>query len=172
MKTLALLAFLVTLVACTPAPAPIADTREADAAAIRATEEAWKAAWSTKVADDITTYWAENATLMAPGVPTVKGAAAIKPVIAELVADSNFSLSLQTVTVEASRGGDFGYTQGTYTVTATDPATKKAVTEKGKYLTLFEKQADGSWKCVQDIWNADGPATPVEAAGKIDRLPT
>ncbi|HET9359126.1 MAG TPA: DUF4440 domain-containing protein [Vicinamibacterales bacterium] len=166
MKTLAALTFLVTLAACTQAPAPVADTREADAAAIRATEEAWKAAWSTKVADNITPYWAENATLMAPGLPAVKGSAAIKPVIAELVADPNFSLSLQTVTVEASRGGDFGYTQGTYTVTATDPATKKAVTEKGKYLTLYMKQPDGSWKSVQDIWNADGPATPVEAVGK------
>jgi ketosteroid isomerase-like protein len=156
----------VALVACTSAPAPIADTREADAAAIRATEVAWKAAWSTKVADNITPYWAEDATVMAPGIPTVKGADAIKKVIGELVSDPNFALTLQTVTVEASRGGDYGYTQGTYAVTATDPATKKAVTEKGKYLTLYMKQPDGSWKSVQDIWNADGPATPVEAVGK------
>jgi ketosteroid isomerase-like protein len=166
MKTLAPLTFLMTLVACTPAPAPIVDTREADVAAIRATEEAWKAAWSTKIADNITPFWAEDATVMAPGMPTVKGAADIKTVIGGLVADPNFSLSLQTVTVEASKGGDFGYAQGAYTVTATDPATKKAVTEKGKYLVLYEKQPDGSWKAVQDVWNADGPATPVEAAGK------
>jgi ketosteroid isomerase-like protein len=166
MKTLAPLTFLVTLAACTPAPSPIADTREADLAAIRQTEEAWKAAWSTKVADRITPYWAEDATVMAPGVPTVKGADAIKKVIGELVGDPNFALSLQTVTVDASRGGDFGYAQGTYAVTATDPATKKAVTERGKYLVLYKKQPDGSWKSVQDIWNADGPATPVEPAGK------
>jgi ketosteroid isomerase-like protein len=166
MKTLVPLALLVSLVACTQAPAPAADTRAADTAAIRETEEAWKAAWATKIADNITPYWAEDATVMAPGMPTVKGAAAIRTVIGELVSDANFALTLQTVIVDASRGGDFGYTQGTYAVTATDPATKKAVTEKGKYLTLYEKQPDGSWKSVQDIWNADGPATPVEAAGK------
>jgi ketosteroid isomerase-like protein len=166
MKAVVPLTLLVSLVSCTPAPAPVADTREADVAAIRQTEEAWKAAWSTKVAENITPYWAEDATLMAPGVATVKGADAIKKVIGELVVDPNFALSLETVTVDASRGGDFGYAQGTYTVTATDPAAKKAVTEKGKYLVLYEKQPDGSWKAVQDIWNADGPATPVEPTGK------
>jgi ketosteroid isomerase-like protein len=163
MKVLAPLALLVSLVACTPAPAPVADTREADIAAIRQTEEAWNAAWSTKVADNITPYWAEDATLMAPGVPTVKGGDAIRKVVGQLLGDPNFSLSLQIVAVDASRGGDFGYVQGTYTVTATDPAAGKAVTEKGKYLVLYKKQPDESWKCVQYIWNADGP-TPVEPA--------
>jgi ketosteroid isomerase-like protein len=61
--------------------------------------------------------------------------------------------------VEVSRSGDLGYTRGTYMLTATDPASKKAVTEKGRFVTIFRKQADGSWKAVQDINNADAPAT-------------
>jgi hypothetical protein len=31
-------------------------------------------------------------------------------------------------------------------MTMTDPKTKKAVTEKGKYVTAYKKQADGSGK--------------------------
>ena len=32
------------------------------------------------------------------------------------------------------------------------------LTEKGKYATVFKKQADGSWRAVADINNADAPA--------------
>jgi ketosteroid isomerase-like protein len=36
---------------------------------------------------------------------------------------------------------------------------KKAVTEKGRFVTVFRKEADGSWKAVQQINNAEAPAT-------------
>jgi len=65
---------------------------------------------------------------------------------------------MQPVQVEVSRGGDLGYARGTYELTATDPANKKAATEKGRFVTIFRKEADGSWKAVQDINNAEAPA--------------
>jgi hypothetical protein len=43
--------------------------------------------------------------------------------------------------VEVSRSGDLGYTRGTYVLTATDPASKKVVTEKGQFITIFRKEA-------------------------------
>jgi ketosteroid isomerase-like protein len=42
-------------------------------------------------------------------------------------------------------------------MTVTDPATKAATTEKGKYLTVYRKQADGSWKAVEDTFMSDAP---------------
>jgi len=30
-------------------------------------------------------------------------------------------------------------------------------TEKGKYLTVWKKQADGSWKVIEDMFNSDLP---------------
>jgi ketosteroid isomerase-like protein len=32
------------------------------------------------------------------------------------------------------------------------------VLERGKYLSVWKKQSDGSWKCVADTWNSDLPA--------------
>jgi ketosteroid isomerase-like protein len=29
------------------------------------------------------------------------------------------------------------------------------VTDKGKYLTIYAKQADGSWKAIADTFNSD-----------------
>jgi ketosteroid isomerase-like protein len=77
----------------------------------------------------------------------------------EALADPNWSLTLQPVQVEVSKGGDLGYTRGTYVLTATDPASKKAGTEKGRFVAIFRKEADGAWKAVQDINNPEAPAT-------------
>ena len=49
-------------------------------------------------------------------------------------------------------------------MTMTDPKIKKTLTEKGKYLTLYARQMDGSWKIVEDISNADAPAAEAVAA--------
>jgi ketosteroid isomerase-like protein len=57
----------------------------------------------------------------------------------------------------ASKGGDMAYSQGTYTMTVTNPKTKKPMTHKGKYLTVYTKQTDGSWKVVAHAFNSDSP---------------
>ena len=59
-----------------------------------------------------------------------------------------------------NHGGDLAYMQGHYTVTATDGKTKKKVTEKGKYVTVYKKQVDGTWKAIEDINNEDATPAP------------
>jgi ketosteroid isomerase-like protein len=95
---------------------------------------------------------------MVPNSPMMTGKDDIGKAIKDALADPNWSLALQPVQVEVSRGGDLGYTRGTYVLTATDPASKKAVTEKGRFVTIFRKEARGSWKAVQHINNAEAPA--------------
>ena len=34
----------------------------------------------------------------------------------------------------------------------------KPVTDRGKYVEAWKKQADGAWKVVEDIYNSDLPA--------------
>jgi len=62
--------------------------------------------------------------------------------------------------VEVSKGGDLAYARGTYVNSANDMKTKKSISEKGRLLTVFRKEADGSWKAVQDMNNAQAPAEP------------
>ena len=45
-------------------------------------------------------------------------------------------------------------------MTYTEPKTGMTLIEKGKYVTVYQKQPDGTWKAVEDIDNADGPALP------------
>jgi ketosteroid isomerase-like protein len=67
------------------------------------------------------------------------------------------AVGLQSTRAMASKGGDMVYLQGAYTMTMTDSKTKKPMTDKGKYLTIFSKQPDGSWKAIADTFNSDSP---------------
>ncbi len=59
--------------------------------------------------------------------------------------------------MEVANSGDLAYVSGTFEETATD-ASGRPVKDHGKYVEVFKKQADGTWKVVADIWNSDLPA--------------
>ncbi len=145
-------------VGCANAPAPAPpDTRAADVQAVKDVEAAWVKDAAAKDADKWASYFAEDGSGLYPGAGILNGKAAIKAAIAPLLADPNFSLTFQSTRAMASKGGDMVYSQGTYTMTMTNPKTKKPMTDKGKYLTVYVKQADGSWKAVADTFNSDSP---------------
>jgi ketosteroid isomerase-like protein len=48
-------------------------------------------------------------------------------------------------------------------MTTTDKATNKPVDSSGSYLTVWQKQSDGSWKAVEDFVTP-GPAPAATAA--------
>ena len=150
------LGFLI-LAGCSQSPAP--DNREAEAKALREGEvAAFVKDWGGKDAERIAAHFTDDGNLIVPNVPVMTGKDAIAKGMKDALADPNWSLALQAVQVEASRGGDLGYTRGTYVLTATDPGSKKVATEKGRFVAIFRKQADGSWKAVQDINNAETSA--------------
>jgi uncharacterized protein (TIGR02246 family) len=154
-------AALLFLTACTaPPPPPPPDTRAADEKAIRDQETAAAQAWNAKDLDKILALYADDATLMLPNAPAVAGKTAMTPLLKGALADRNFALTIQNISVEASKGGDLGFVRGTYVVNATDLKTKKATMEKGNYVIVYKKQADGSWKIAADTAIPEAPAAP------------
>lgn len=67
------------------------------------------------------------------------------------------SLSWTPMYVEAAKSGDLAYILGSYTMT-TKAAKGTPATDRGKYLAVWKKQPDGSWKIEADMWNSDLPA--------------
>lgn len=153
-------AMVLSAVGCsnTPAPAPAApDTRTADVQAVKDVEAAWMKDAASKDPDKWASYFTEDGDGLYPGGPMLKGKAAIRAGIAPIMADPNFTLSFQSTRAMASKGGDMVYSEGSYTMTMTGPKTKKPMTDKGKFLTVYTKQADGSWKAIADTFNSDSP---------------
>lgn len=154
---IACLMLAVVAVGCSSAPASPPDTRVADVQAVKDLEATAAKSANLKDADKWAGFFTEDASGLFPGAGILNGRAAIKAAIAPLFADPNFSLSLHSTRAMASKGGDMVYLQGTYIMTITGPKTKNSVTDKGKYLTIFTKQPDGSWKAVADTFNSDSP---------------
>jgi len=117
-------------------------------AAIKAVEADMLAAFKAKDAAKLTSHYASDAVLAVPE-RTVKGGDAIAKANAEDLKDPAFSLDFTNERTDAA--GDLAYTTGSFKVSYTDSKTKKVVNGQGTYVTVFKKQADGSWKVVADI---------------------
>jgi uncharacterized protein (TIGR02246 family) len=152
--SLLLLAFTV---ACTQAPPPPPDTHDADVQSLKDAEAGWAKAVAAKDFEKGVGYYADDASMLIANAPAINGKDAIRAAMKPMYDDPNFALAFQASRVEVAKSADLGYTQGTYTLTITDPKTKKPVTDKGKYLTTYKKQADGTWKAVGDMVSSDIP---------------
>ena len=73
----------------------------------------------------------DDAILMVPGMPSMKGKDAIRTALKEFIADPNMSLTFTSASAEVAKSGDITYTQGFFTIVQSDMKTKKPVTEKG-----------------------------------------
>ena len=134
-----------------PQPAP--DTATDNEDAIRKADIAWSAAAGQL--ETHLSYFLDDATVMASNEPIISGKEAIRTKLAELHGMPGFSVKWHPDKVEAS--GNLGYSIGKYTLTMNDD-TGNPVTDYGKYLTIWKKQKDGSWKVSADMFNSDLPA--------------
>lgn len=140
-----------------PEPQSTADTRPADEAALRKLEDEWSKAAGDKDLAKTVSYYSDDALVMPSNAPTANTKDAVRKVWSDTLTSPGFSGGWKTTKAEVARSGDIGYTSGTYEFTMND-ASGKPATDRGKYVAVWKKQADGSWKCTVDIWNSDLPA--------------
>src|SRR5437660_7905312 len=88
--------------------------------------------------------------VMPPNAPSATTKEAIRKIWKDLLTDANISWKRKNV--EVTQSGDPAFSSGTYEVTLNYP-TGTPVNDRGKYLEVWKKQADGKWKCVADAWN-------------------
>jgi uncharacterized protein (TIGR02246 family) len=145
-------ALALTLTACNKPP----DTHDADVKALQDNEAQWNADYASKDLEKIVAYYADDAVLMSPGGPPSTGKDAIHTALKQMVADPALSLKFQPSRVIVASSGDIAFTQGSYTLTITDP-TGKVINDHGSYVTTYRKQPDGAWKAVADIATSEVP---------------
>jgi len=142
---------LALLSGCNTAPPAPAVDLAAEQAKIREAEAANMKSWAAKDVEGLLSFYADDATLMTPGMAAMKGKDAMRPALKMLLADPNLKLEFSAQRIEVGKAGDVAFSQGTYQMTLVDAKRKKPVTDKGSYVTGYRKQADGSWKAVSDI---------------------
>ncbi len=108
-------------------------------------------------ADGYASFVTEDAVLLPPNGARVDGRDAVRALILSYTQAEEFSITWEATRVEVSAAGDLAYSMGTYEYSLKG-AEGDPVSDKGKSVDIWKKQADGSWKVTVVIWNSDGPA--------------
>jgi ketosteroid isomerase-like protein len=153
------LAGLLLVFGCNRTQQPPAATQAADEAAVRQTDENWSKAAQSKKVDDWVAFYSDDAVILPPNEKKASGKEDVRKDIGELMMLPSLALSWTPAKVEVARSGDLAYTQGSYQMSYAD-SHGKPMTDQGKTLEIWKKQADGSWKCVADMWSSDLPGVP------------
>ena len=116
--------------------------------------------WSKSAAADSVektlSYWADDAVVMSPGQAPLKGKKAIREMVESSFKIPGFKISWEPLSVSVSLSGDMAYMLEQNQITLND-SLGRPVTEFNKGVTIWRKEADGSWKNIVDMWNADTP---------------
>jgi ketosteroid isomerase-like protein len=148
-SVLSILLVSVIFFSCQTPQTNVSDVRkiieEANAVQIKSFE--------TKDVQNMTTNYAEDAVVCPQNGPMVTGKENIAAFFNEMLSMMK-EMSFASTKFDAS--GDIAYEVGTYSGVWDMPG-MGAVDDKGKYVSVWKKQADGTWKIVVDIFNTDMP---------------
>jgi ketosteroid isomerase-like protein len=146
-------------IACSsPPPQPVAQVPPpVDPAAIekqiRSLDADWSHAANLGDVETSISYYADDGILLEPNAPIVSGKVAFRKSWTALIIGPAFvSLTFAPTKITVAQAGDMAWDVGTYELTTKDK-TGKTSTDVGKYLEVWQKQVDGSWKAAADIYN-------------------
>ena len=168
MKQICLAVFVLSAVACAPKPAETAtDTATHQMAAVPDRAEVQRGIDSAleRFRDGIqssdtakmNTVFAADAVVLPPNAPLARGLAAIGQMNAGMLAAFTFT-DVKFKTLDLMVTSDYSVETGTYEMTM-KPKTGATMKDVGKYLSVWQKQSDGSWKLVRDMWSSDKAMT-------------
>lgn len=135
-------------------PTPDTSTLATEAAAVHAQAQAWSEAIEDKNLERTLSFYAEDATYLPAGRPSVSTPAKRRALWIADLSLPGFAAHEVTTRIEVARSGDLAYQLGTYTLTLPGPDGQPAVST-GKFVVVWKKQDNGIWKAIVDIDNGD-----------------
>jgi uncharacterized protein (TIGR02246 family) len=103
----------------------------------------------------VAAIFADDVLVMMPNQPAQRGIDAARKSFASMFTPSTvkqFDIKTEDVAV----GGDLAVETGSYEMTLQPPGGRE-MKDKGKYITVWKRQPDGSWKIIRDMVNSDLP---------------
>jgi ketosteroid isomerase-like protein len=127
-----------------------------DKAAVDAVRNQEMSALNSGVVDSMIVVYSDDIVMMPPNEAAVTGSAALRTWIDTTFKQVTMTGRYISSSVEVS--GDLAVDHYTAELTVTPKAAGATpMTESIKGLHVLRRQADGSWKITQDIWNSDAP---------------
>ncbi len=145
MKPLTLI-MLMTLISCNQQNL---DTKAEGEKLMQLSRE-WSRAAVARDTEKTLSYWADDAVVISPGDSEVRGKDALRKMVEGGFKNPGFQISWEPKTANISKSGDLGYLIEETRITVPD-STGKPVTTRYNSVTIWKKQADGSWKDAVDM---------------------
>ena len=136
---------------------------KADISAINNNIELYTSSMNAGDLDRWISLWADDAIQMAPDAPAVIGKEQIRAKYESIFPLFIFKMSIANEEVKIS--GDLACSHGNYTVSMTPKAGGETIMIDGKYLSIEERQADGSWKIIRSCFNDNAPPKEAKLEG-------
>ncbi len=104
----------------------------------------------------VVAYYAADAQVLPPNAPRMQGHSQIRALFQGMLDAGAGDVTLETNQLHVE--GGLGYGVGTYTYVIRQPG-QEPVRDSGKYVLVYRRQADGSWKVAVDAFSSDLPAS-------------
>ncbi len=127
---------------------------EGDKAAIVKLQQQWEAAFKNRDAAALANLFTEDCVRMPDGATTTIGRQALEAAYRkefDAIWKKKFDASIKTDEVVVS--GDYGFARGTDTLTEEENG--KRSQETGKWMAVYRRQPDGSWKYFWSTYNSN-----------------
>ena len=143
-------AFLIFILSCSNENK--VDLKAEEAALVKA-DSMWSALSAEgRDVDKVVSYWTDDAVVLPPGQPMVKGKEALRKFVEESFKIPGFSISWKSSDIHFSPDGKLAYMYGE-NLTSMNDSTGNKISIPGRGYSIWRKEADGNWKCVVDIFN-------------------
>jgi len=119
---------------------------------IRKTGDEWATYWNRGEVDKLVGLYADEAVYLPPHHAALHGRAAIREYLKAPLHHGYTDLKFEVTYIKQT--GDLAYDVGTYTMNVPHDGSKRQ--DQGKYLTVWQKHANG-WHIVADAWSSDLP---------------
>ena len=138
---------ILVLIACTNQKI----YQQVEAEKLNLSREWAKSAASAENLEKTLSYWAEDATIISRGQPTIKGSEAIRKMIEGSYKIPGFEITWEPKEAFVSESGDLGYIIANNSYIKMKDSLGNVITINRSGIEIWKKQKDGSWKNAIDM---------------------
>ena len=132
---------------------------------LRDLDAQWSKAAAAKDLEQTVGFYSNDAIVLPPNATSAATKETVRNVWKDVLAAPGLVISWRPSKVKLGHNGAMAWVSGAYELTMNDVG-GKPINDRGKYLEVWEKQADGNWKCAADMWNSDLAVSPPANAEK------
>ncbi|UCH65080.1 MAG: SgcJ/EcaC family oxidoreductase [Ignavibacterium sp.] len=129
---------------------------EADVEALKEENRKYDDAYNSGNLDGFVALFTDDAVQLPDEEAIVVGKEAIR--LRAKDGFANFTFKLTDTVEDIKVSGNWAFVRGSYVNIITPKEGGDDATEEGKWVAIYQRQADGSWQIYSEIWNNNAPS--------------